>query len=254
MAISIVERLTLYADQTGLVASLRAQPLTAAGVATGALITTGFVALGGADYRFAGNVPDDTECVRYDLSSDAGVAVAVGERVANLLLPEVTTAIQAKTTNLPAAPAAVGSAMTLANNAVTAASLASDAVAEIAAGISTASSTRILAMPLRSGRTEAVRYTRGAEGPDLLDHIEDGTGSRIDITGYTITATMIRMGTEVAVFTSVAAALGNAPEEGQVILDWPADSLDTPGQYRLIWTATKSGSDTLTWQTLVVVE
>jgi hypothetical protein len=39
-----------------------------------------------------------------------------------------------------------------------------------------------------------------------------------------------------------------------VVLDWPADSLDTPGQYRLIWTATKAASDTLTWQTLVVVE
>lgn len=164
------------------------------------------------------------------------------------------SAIKAKTDALPASPAAVGSAMTLANNSVTAAALATDAVAEIAAGISTATSTRILAMPLRSGRTEAVRYTRGAEGPDLLDHILDGTGARIDITGYTITATMIRMGTEAAVFTSVAASLGNAPEEGQVILDWPADSLDTPGQYRLIWTATKAASDTLTWQTLVVVE
>jgi hypothetical protein len=113
---------------------------------------------------------------------------------------------------------------------------------------------RLLTMPLRSGRTEAVRYTRGAEGPDLLDHIEDGTGSRIDLTGYTITATMIRMGTEAAVFTSAAATLGNAPVEGQVILDWPTDSLDVPGQYRLIWTATKAASDTLTWQTLVVVE
>lgn len=89
MAISIVERLTLYADQVGLVASLRAQPLKADGSTTGALITTGFVALGGADYRFAGNVPDDTECVRYELSSNAGVAVSVGERVANLQTPTV---------------------------------------------------------------------------------------------------------------------------------------------------------------------
>ncbi len=89
MPISIVERLTLYADQVGLVASLRAQPLKADGAATGALITTGFVALGGADYRFAGNVPDDTECVRYELSSDAGVAIAVGDRVANLQTPTV---------------------------------------------------------------------------------------------------------------------------------------------------------------------
>jgi hypothetical protein len=95
MAISIVERLTLYADQTGLVASLRAQPLTAAGVATGALITTGFVALGGADYRFAGSVPDDTECVRYELSSDAGVAIAVGDRVVNLQASVSSAAVYA---------------------------------------------------------------------------------------------------------------------------------------------------------------
>lgn len=94
MAISIVERLTLYADQTGLVASLRAQPLKADGSATGALITTGFVALGGADYRFAGNAPDDTECVRYELSSDAGVAIAVGDRVANLQSTESSAAVQ----------------------------------------------------------------------------------------------------------------------------------------------------------------
>jgi hypothetical protein len=91
MPISIVERLTLYADQTGLVASLRAQPLKADGSATGALITTGFVALGGADYRFAGNVPDDTECVRYELSSNAGVAIAVGDRVVNLQPSSLTT-------------------------------------------------------------------------------------------------------------------------------------------------------------------
>jgi hypothetical protein len=163
-------------------------------------------------------------------------------------------AIKAKTDALPDSPAAVGSAMTLATNSVTAAALASDAVAEIAGGISASTTTRILAMPLRSGRSEAVRYTRGAEGPDLLEHILDGMGGRVDLTGYTITASLIRIGTEASVFTDAAASLGNAPEEGQVVLDWPADSLDTPGQYRLIWTATKAGADTLTWQTLVVVE
>jgi len=43
--------------------------------------------------------------------------------------------IKEKTDNLPASPAAVGSAMTLANDAVSAAALKADAVAEIAAGI-----------------------------------------------------------------------------------------------------------------------
>lgn len=170
------------------------------------------------------------------------------------LVVDNLVAIKGKTDTIPINPAAVGSAMTLAANSVTAAALAADAVAEIADGITSTNSTRLLAMPLRSGRTEGVRYTRGAEGPDLLDHLLDGMGSRIDLTGYAITASLIRIGTEASVFTNTAAALGNAPEEGQVILDWPANSLDTPGQYRLIWTATKAGADTLTWQTLVVVE
>lgn len=47
------------------------------------------------------------------------------------------TAIKAKTDNLPLSPAAVGSAMTLAADAVNAAALATDAVAEIAAKITT---------------------------------------------------------------------------------------------------------------------
>ena len=46
-------------------------------------------------------------------------------------------AIKAKTDLIPASPAAVGSAMTLATNAVNAAALASDAVAEIQSGLST---------------------------------------------------------------------------------------------------------------------
>lgn len=44
-------------------------------------------------------------------------------------------AIKAKTDNLPASPAAVGDAMTLAGDAVDAAALAADAVAEIVAGV-----------------------------------------------------------------------------------------------------------------------
>lgn len=44
-------------------------------------------------------------------------------------------AIKAKTDNLPASPAAVGSAMTLSSNAVSAAALATDAVTEIVAGV-----------------------------------------------------------------------------------------------------------------------
>ncbi|MBK8200327.1 MAG: hypothetical protein IPK75_18425 [Acidobacteria bacterium] len=49
----------------------------------------------------------------------------------------VVDAIQAKTNNLPASPAAVGSAMTLAADALNASALAADAVAEIQSGLST---------------------------------------------------------------------------------------------------------------------
>lgn len=59
----------------------------------------------------------------------------------NLGLTDVT-AIKAKTDNLPGSPAAVGSAMTLATNSVTAAALASDAVAEITAAAATQVITR----------------------------------------------------------------------------------------------------------------
>lgn len=51
------------------------------------------------------------------------------------LVVDNLVAINSKTTNLPDQPAAVGSAMTLANNSVTAAALAADAVAEIADGV-----------------------------------------------------------------------------------------------------------------------
>ena len=52
------------------------------------------------------------------------------------LLDTEIAAILAKVTNLPASPAAVGSAMTLAANSVNAAAVAADAVAEIQSGLS----------------------------------------------------------------------------------------------------------------------
>jgi hypothetical protein len=114
-------------------------------------------------------------------------------------------------------------------------------------------STRLLATPLKSGRIEPVRYTRGATGPDLRDWVTDGSGNRLDITGYTVTATMIRVGTEGIVFEDEAATLGAAPTEGQVELEWPAGALDAVGEFRLIWSLA-SGGEVLTLSTLVVVE
>lgn len=65
----------------------------------------------------------------------AGTRTAVGLASANL--DTQLTSIKAKTDLIPASPAAVGSAMTLAADSVTAAALAADAVAEIQSGLST---------------------------------------------------------------------------------------------------------------------
>jgi hypothetical protein len=114
-------------------------------------------------------------------------------------------------------------------------------------------SVRLVVTPLKSGRIEPVRYTRGATGPDLRDWVVDGSGNRIDVTGYAVTATMIRVGTESVVFEDETASLGAAPDEGQVELEWPTNALANVGEYRLIWSLT-SGSQVLTHSTLVVVE
>lgn len=76
----------------------------------------------------------------------AGTRTAVGLASANLdtqltaiddFLDTEVSAIKAKTDNLPASPAAVGSAMTLAADSVNVSALAADAVAEIQSGLST---------------------------------------------------------------------------------------------------------------------
>jgi hypothetical protein len=81
------------------------------------------------------------------LATSATTVGSLGKRIADFLTGDAfvrlgapasasvsadIATVAAKTANLPASPAAVGSAMTLANNSVTAAALASDAVAEIA--------------------------------------------------------------------------------------------------------------------------
>ena len=73
------------------------------------------------------------------------VAGYVDTEVAAILAAVDTevAAIKAKTDNLPASPAAVGSAMTLATDAVNAAALATSAVAEIQAGLSTLTAAQV---------------------------------------------------------------------------------------------------------------
>lgn len=72
----------------------------------------------------------------------AGVRDAVGMASANL--DTQLSGINAKTTNLPSLPAAVGSAMTLANDAISAASLSTAGVAKIQNGLSTLAASDVL--------------------------------------------------------------------------------------------------------------
>lgn len=75
----------------------------------------------------------------------AAVAAYIDTEVAAILAAVDTeiAAILAKVNNLPAAPAAVGSAMTLATDAVNASSLATSAVTEIQAGLSTLTAAQV---------------------------------------------------------------------------------------------------------------
>jgi hypothetical protein len=65
----------------------------------------------------------------------AGLATAAALNIVDDFLDTEISAIKAKTDNLPVAPAAVGSAMTLAVDSVNASALAADAVTEIVTGV-----------------------------------------------------------------------------------------------------------------------
>jgi hypothetical protein len=69
------------------------------------------------------------------LTASAAAADLIAEIQNGLATATVLAGVAAKTTNLPGAPAAVGSAMTLATDAVNASTLSTDAVAEIVAGV-----------------------------------------------------------------------------------------------------------------------
>lgn len=72
------------------------------------------------------------------LGAPAGASLAADLVTIDDFLDTEVAAIKAKTDNLPGSPAAVGSAMTLAADAVSAAALAADAVTEIQSGLATA--------------------------------------------------------------------------------------------------------------------
>lgn len=95
------------------------------------------------------------------------------------------SAIKAKTDLIPASPAAVGSAMTLATDAVDADALADDAIAEIQAGISTSvmgetiEGTLTLLQVLRVLLAEAAGITTGSRTATLCFRDQADTKNRI---------------------------------------------------------------------------
>lgn len=157
----------------------------------------------------------------------AGVRSAVGLASANLdtqlstiddFLDTEIAAIKAKTDNLPSSPAAVGSAMTLAADSITAAVIASDAIAEIAdavwdeatSGHQAAGSTGKALTDAGSGGgggggtiviERQIRLSLDTASPiaepfafmeedayTLKAYITDYNGDPVNLTGYTLTA------------------------------------------------------------------
>lgn len=109
-------------------------------------------------------------------------------------------AIKAKTDLIPASPAAVGSAMTLSDDAITAATLATDAVAAIQSGISTSvlgetvEGTLTLLQVLRVLLAEAAGITTGSRTATLCFRDQADTKNRItgtmDTTGNRTSVTL----------------------------------------------------------------
>lgn len=100
---------------------------------------TGTLAVPAANQVSAGVAVDNTTGTA--VNTEAGIRSAVGLAYANL--DTQLSGISSKTTNLPSSPAAVGSAMTLEDGAITAAKIASNAItdAKVASDVTIASVT-----------------------------------------------------------------------------------------------------------------
>ncbi len=122
----------------------------------------------------------------------SGLATAASQTTIAGYIDTEVAAIKAKTDNLPATPAAVGSAMTLAANSVNAAALAADAVTEIQTGLVTEASLTTIAADASTAATVATAIaTTLDEAMGLLgkhvvisDTTYDGTSTRL--LSYTI--------------------------------------------------------------------
>jgi hypothetical protein len=117
---------------TGSVGSIATGGIAAASFTAGAIDATAIAADAIGSSELAASAVTEIQSGLSTLDA-AGVRSAVGLAAANL--DTQLSGINAKTTNLPASPAAVGSAMTLAANAVDANAVATDAVNEITAAI-----------------------------------------------------------------------------------------------------------------------
>lgn len=97
------------------------------------------------------------------------------------------TAIKAKTDNLPASPAATGDAMTLANNAVSAAVVAADAVTELQSGLSTLTAQQVWEYVTR----ELTSASGGGATAQEVWEYATRTLTDIDLSGVELDATEI---------------------------------------------------------------
>ena len=114
--------------------SFAAGAITATVIATDAIGSNELAATAASEIATAVRTELTTELARLDAAVTTRASQTSVDTVDDFLDTEIA-AIKAKTDNLPASPAAVGSAMTLATDAVDAAALKTDAVTEIVTAI-----------------------------------------------------------------------------------------------------------------------
>ena len=142
------------------------------------------------------HVASDVHAFQADVIDSTALATsAVTEIQSGLATAADLTAVKAKTDNLPASPAAVGSAMTLATDAVNSTSLASSATSEIAAAILASGSidgytleqTLKLCLSALAGKlsgvgTGTITIRSANDTANRIVATVDGTGNRTAIT------------------------------------------------------------------------
>ncbi len=151
----------LAADQSGV--TIGTVNALAAGALSSiwAVLTSGLTGAGSIGKYILDHIVGTLSAGSHTAQTGDAYAIVNNGTYGNSAIKTETAAINAKTTNLPAQPAAVGSAMTLSDNAITAAKIAADAVtaAKLAADVTTelqsglATATELAKVPKSDGNT-----------------------------------------------------------------------------------------------------